>query len=100
LSRSAGQEQQLVHGLLILNYSDPVEVRAPFIQGIQPVQYLPRLQLLIVVELDNNEAAFSLAIAPFSAKGGELHLVVGTAADTLVSPRACEIRVSSDLHIH
>lgn len=39
--------------------------------------------------LDNNEAAFSLAIVPFSAKGGELHLVVGTAADTLLSPRSC-----------
>ncbi|KIL68220.1 hypothetical protein M378DRAFT_158762 [Amanita muscaria Koide BX008] len=42
-----------------------------------------------VIELDNNEAAFSLAVVPFSARGGELHLVVGTAADTLVSPRAC-----------
>lgn len=39
--------------------------------------------------LDNNEAAFSLAVVPFAAKGGELHLVVGTAADTLLSPRSC-----------
>lgn len=39
--------------------------------------------------MEGNEAAFSLAVVPFSARGGELHLVVGTAADTLVSPRSC-----------
>jgi splicing factor 3B subunit 3 len=39
--------------------------------------------------LDGNEAAFSLAVVPFSARGGELHLVVGTAADTFISPRSC-----------
>jgi len=44
---------------------------------------------LSVVHLDDNEAAFSLAVVPFSARGGELHLVVGTAADTLISPRSC-----------
>ncbi|KAF8639781.1 hypothetical protein AX17_001041 [Amanita inopinata Kibby_2008] len=43
-----------------------------------------------VIPLDNNEAAFSLAIVPFTAKGGELHLVVGTASETYVSPRACK----------
>ncbi len=43
-----------------------------------------------VIPLDNNEAAFSLAIVSFAARGGELHLVVGTAADTHVSPRACK----------
>lgn len=42
-----------------------------------------------LVHLDNNEAAFSLAIVPFAARGAELHLVVGTASDTLVSPRSC-----------
>jgi splicing factor 3B subunit 3 len=42
-----------------------------------------------VVHLEDNEAAFSLAVVPFSARGGELHLVVGTAADTLLSPRSC-----------
>jgi len=42
-----------------------------------------------VVNLEDNEAAFSLAIVPFSARSGELHLVVGTAADTHVSPRSC-----------
>jgi splicing factor 3B subunit 3 len=39
--------------------------------------------------MDNNEAAFSLAIVSFAARGGELHLVVGTAADTFLSPRSC-----------
>jgi len=42
-----------------------------------------------VVPLDGNEAAFSIAVVPFAAKNNELHLVVGTAADTLVSPRTC-----------
>lgn len=42
-----------------------------------------------VINLEGNEAAFSLAIVPFAAKGGELHLVVGTAADTHIAPRSC-----------
>lgn len=42
-----------------------------------------------VVHLDCNESAFSLAIVPFSARGGELFLMVGTAADTKVNPRSC-----------
>lgn len=42
-----------------------------------------------VVHLDNNEAAFSLAVVPFEARENELHLVVGTAQDTLLSPRSC-----------
>ncbi len=41
------------------------------------------------IPLDCNEAAFSIAVVPFSVRGGELHLVVGTAADTVVSPRSC-----------
>ncbi|OCH91653.1 hypothetical protein OBBRIDRAFT_792005 [Obba rivulosa] len=42
-----------------------------------------------VIHLDNNEMAFSLAIVPFAARGGELHLVVGTAQDTFLTPRSC-----------
>jgi splicing factor 3B subunit 3 len=38
--------------------------------------------------LEDNEAAFSLAVVPFSAQGSELRLV-GTAADTLLSPQSC-----------
>ena len=45
---------------------------------------------LATIPLDNNEAAFSLAIVSFAARGGELHLVVGTAADTFLSPRSCK----------
>ena len=41
------------------------------------------------VTLDNNEAAFSLAFVPFTARNNEMHLVVGTAQDTLLSPRSC-----------
>jgi splicing factor 3B subunit 3 len=42
-----------------------------------------------VFPLDGNEAAFSVAVVPFSARDNELHLVVGTAADTFLSPRSC-----------
>ena len=42
-----------------------------------------------LIELEDNEAAFSLAIVPFAARGGDLHLVVGTAANTHISPRSC-----------
>lgn len=42
-----------------------------------------------VYELDNNEAAFSVAVVPFSARSGELLLVVGTASNTQLTPRSC-----------
>ena len=42
-----------------------------------------------VYELDNNEAAFSVAVVPFSARSGELLLVVGTASNTQLAPRSC-----------
>lgn len=42
-----------------------------------------------VIPLDNNEGAFSIAVVPFAARGGELHLVVGTAQDTFLAPRSC-----------
>ncbi|OJA18672.1 hypothetical protein AZE42_08861, partial [Rhizopogon vesiculosus] len=41
------------------------------------------------ITLDNNEAAFSLAFVPFSTRNNEVHLVVGTAQDTFLSPRSC-----------
>jgi splicing factor 3B subunit 3 len=44
---------------------------------------------LAQIHLDNNEAAFSIAVVPFAARGHELHLVVGTAKDTLLMPRTC-----------
>ncbi|KAE9403897.1 hypothetical protein BT96DRAFT_964384 [Gymnopus androsaceus JB14] len=55
------------------------------IRVIDPV----KAETVAYIPLDCNEAAFSLAVVPFSVRGGELHLVVGTAADTTVSPRSC-----------
>lgn len=55
------------------------------IRIIDPVES----RTLSVVHLDANEAAFSIAVVPFAARNGELHLVVGTAADTHISPRSC-----------
>jgi splicing factor 3B subunit 3 len=43
-----------------------------------------------VIPLDNNEAAFSLAIVPFAARGNELHLVVGTAQDRRSSRKSAQ----------
>ncbi|KAJ3923468.1 CPSF A subunit region-domain-containing protein [Lentinula edodes] len=55
------------------------------IRVIDPV----KAETVAYIPLDSNEAAFSLAVVPFLVRGGELHLVVGTAADTTVSPRSC-----------
>ncbi|KAJ3280450.1 Splicing factor 3B subunit 3 [Borealophlyctis nickersoniae] len=42
-----------------------------------------------VVELDDNEAAFSVATCYFNGHPGETFVVVGTAADVILSPRSC-----------
>lgn len=42
------------------------------------------------LKLDDNEAAFSIAVVPFAARNNELHLVVGTAVDTFLTPRSCK----------
>lgn len=44
---------------------------------------------LAQIHLDNNEAAFSMAVVQFASRSNELHLVVGTAKDTTVMPRTC-----------
>ncbi|KEI42808.1 uncharacterized protein L969DRAFT_92232 [Mixia osmundae IAM 14324] len=41
------------------------------------------------IYLDNNEAAFSVAVAQFAERPGKWFLLVGTAQDTTVSPRTC-----------
>jgi splicing factor 3B subunit 3 len=55
------------------------------IRIIDPVE----AKTLNLIHLDANEAAFSIAVVPFAARNGELHLVVGTAADTHITPRSC-----------
>jgi splicing factor 3B subunit 3 len=63
----------------------PAGTWASAIRIIDPVES----KTVALIHLDNNEAAFSLAVVPFAARGGELHLVVGTASDTLLAPRSC-----------
>lgn len=63
----------------------PAGTWASCIRIIDPVD----AKTVNVIPLDNNEAAFSLAIVPFAARGNELHLVVGTAQDTFLAPRSC-----------
>ena len=43
----------------------------------------------MTLEMDENEAAFSLTICYFERMGGEPSLVVGTAVGTTLTPRAC-----------
>lgn len=42
-----------------------------------------------LVHLDNDEAAFSIAVVPFAARNNELFLCVGTASQTFLAPRSC-----------
>ncbi|KAJ7646963.1 CPSF A subunit region-domain-containing protein [Roridomyces roridus] len=63
----------------------PAGTWASCIRIIDPIE----AKTVAVLPLDCNEAAFSIAVVPFSAREGELILVVGTAADTLISPRSC-----------
>ncbi|KAF8512400.1 CPSF A subunit region-domain-containing protein [Gautieria morchelliformis] len=63
----------------------PAGTWASCIRIIDPVQSVT----VAVFPLDGNEAAFSVAVVPFRARDNELHLVVGTAADTFLSPRSC-----------
>ena len=63
----------------------PSGIWASCIRILDPVEG----KTLAQVHLDNNEAAFSIAIVPFAAKNNELHLVVGTAANTFIAPRSC-----------
>jgi hypothetical protein len=86
LNSLAGQEQQLVHGLLIFKLSTLSSSVCIVYTSNSTYSTSTQAKIINVIELDNNEAAFSLAIVSFSVKGGELHLVVGTAADMLVSP--------------
>lgn len=44
---------------------------------------------LMTIDLDENEAAFSVAVVNFVERGGEPFLVVGTAKDTVLAPRSC-----------
>ncbi|CCL98671.1 uncharacterized protein FIBRA_00673 [Fibroporia radiculosa] len=63
----------------------PAGTWASCIRIINPVD----AKTVNIIPLDNNEAAFSLAVVSFSARSGELHLVVGTAQDTFLAPRSC-----------
>ncbi|ERS97181.1 pre-mRNA-splicing factor RSE1 [Sporothrix schenckii ATCC 58251] len=39
------------------------------------------------IELEGNEAAVSMAVAPFTSRNGESYLIVGTGKDMVMSPR-------------
>ncbi|XP_030832053.1 splicing factor 3B subunit 3 [Strongylocentrotus purpuratus] len=58
---------------------------ASTIRLLNPVQG----QTLDMVELEQNEAAFSLALVKFANREDETHVLVGTAKDVTLSPRTC-----------
>jgi splicing factor 3B subunit 3 len=66
-----------------------LHTHTPAIRDIDLYVPSPQAKTVSVIPLEENEAAFSLAIVPFSARAGELHLVVGTAANTILTPRSC-----------
>ena len=49
----------------------------------------PESALLCRIELEDNEAAFTAAVVPFASQQNEPFLVVGTAKETYLAPRAC-----------
>lgn len=48
------------------------------------------LQTRISIELEQNEAAFSICLARFTARPGQLFLLVGVAKDFTLNPRTCQ----------
>ncbi|KAF8580455.1 hypothetical protein K439DRAFT_1654330 [Ramaria rubella] len=79
------QEMVNLHPATFGRVKAPAGTWASCIRIIDPVQSTT----VAMIPLDGNEAAFSVAVVPFSARDNELHLVVGTAADTFLSPRSC-----------
>ncbi|KAL8292884.1 hypothetical protein RQP46_000578 [Phenoliferia psychrophenolica] len=59
---------------------------ASCVRIIDPVEAASIFQL----DLENNEAAFSVALVPFHEHPNELYLVVGSAQDTHLAPRTCK----------
>lgn len=52
---------------------------------------LVQRETLSTVELDNNEAAFSVTALRFDGHKDEVYLVVGTGKDVFVQPRTCSV---------
>ena len=50
---------------------------------------ITQAESLQTIDLDENEAAFSVAVVPFAERGGEIMLVVGTAVEVTIAPRTC-----------
>lgn len=49
----------------------------------------PEDALMSRIELEDNEAAFTAAVVPFAAANNDMFLVVGTAKETYLAPKAC-----------
>ena len=56
---------------------------------IQIVDPISAKEVIFTLELEDNEAAVSVAAVPFSSQDDETFLVVGTAKDMTVSPPSC-----------
>ena len=62
--------------------------RGSWASCIQVVDPVTEKTVRYTVELENNEAAVSIAAVPFSNQDDELFLIVGTSKDLIVSPRS------------
>ena len=71
------------------SYNKPDRRKFDFIEAGHVLTQVTQAQTVNFILLDNNESAFSIAVVPFAARGGELTLVVGTAQDTFLAPRSC-----------
>ena len=77
---------------------NPIEVR-PSHASRALSEMVSQLSTVFRVDLDNNEAAFSLALVPFAARDGELLLVVGTAKDTFLARAQLYERLSAHIQV-
>lgn len=57
--------------------------------GVYDTTVAPESSLVAKVELEHNEAAFTVAVVPFASQNGQPYLIVGTAKETYLAPRAC-----------
>ena len=62
--------------------------KAHWASCIQVVDPITEKKVLHTIDLEDNEAAVSIAIAPFNSQDNEHFLVVGTGKDMIIAPRS------------
>lgn len=78
----------------------PVSAGATHWASCLRVVHGPRAQMVFSCELEEDEAALSLAFVPFASADNELFLVVGTAVGASVAPRRCRAAYLHTYRLH